>query len=92
MNLKPWREVIVPHKDVFEGNFQASEFAADLSKVAAKTASAEYQDPALFFERTFITEGMGHLLYRPGGSRREEGKRRCSEKGAPPHGGPGLRP
>ncbi len=62
MSLKPWREVIVPHRDVFEGTFQASEFAADLSKVSAGVAIAEYQDPKLFFERTFITEGMALLL------------------------------
>ena len=32
--LKPWREVLQPHDDVATGNFQASEFAADLYKVA----------------------------------------------------------
>ncbi len=62
MALKPWREVISPHKDVLEGSFQEAEFAADLSKVARGTATQEYQDPALFFERTFITEGMALLL------------------------------
>jgi len=61
-NLKPWREVAVPHRDVLEGNFQESEFAADLSKVVAGTAPPEYQDPTRFFERTYITEGMALLL------------------------------
>ncbi len=28
----------------------------------AGTATAEYQNPALFFQRTFITEGMPLLL------------------------------
>jgi predicted AAA+ superfamily ATPase len=51
-----------PHRDVLEGNFQESEFAADLSEVVAGTAPPEYQDPARFFERTFITEGMALLL------------------------------
>jgi len=62
MSLKAWREIISPHKDVLEGTFQEAEFAADLSKVARRTATPEYQDPALFFERTFITEGMALLL------------------------------
>ncbi|WP_457573181.1 ATP-binding protein [Desulfolithobacter sp.] len=62
MGLKPWREVVTPHKNVLEGTFQESEFAADLHKVANRTASREYQDPALFFERTFITEGMRLML------------------------------
>lgn len=62
MNLKPWREVAVPHEDVLKGTFQQAEFAADLSRVHAGTATAEYQNPTLFFQRTFITEGMRLLL------------------------------
>src|ERR1700690_3886589 len=62
MSLKPWRDVIPPNSDVLQGTFQESEFAADLSKVAEGKASPEYQDPVVFFDRTFITEGMGLLL------------------------------
>jgi len=62
MNIKSWREVVTPHKNVLEGTFQESEFAADLNKVANKTASKEYQNPELFFERTYITEGMRLML------------------------------
>ncbi|HXG29077.1 MAG TPA: DUF499 domain-containing protein [Nevskiales bacterium] len=62
MHLKPWREIAVPHEDVLKGTFQQAEFAADLSRVHAGTANAEYQNPALFFQRTFITEGMRLLL------------------------------
>lgn len=62
MNLKPWREIAVPHEDVLKGTFLQAEFAADLSRVHAGSASAEYQNPSLFFQRTFITEGMRLLL------------------------------
>lgn len=62
MSLKPWREVAVPHEDVLKGTFQQAEFAADLSRVHEGTATPEYQNPALFFQRTFITEGMRLLL------------------------------
>lgn len=62
MTLKPWREIAVPHEDVLQGTFKQAEFAADLSRVHAGTATAEYQNPALFFQRTFITEGMRLLL------------------------------
>lgn len=62
MSLKPWREIAVPHEDVLKGTFQQAEFAADLSRVHAGTATAEYQNAALFFQRTFITEGMRLLL------------------------------
>ena len=62
MTIKPWREIAKPHKDVLEGTFKQSEFAADISQVAAGTATDEYQDAEKFFSRTFITEGMRLLL------------------------------
>ncbi len=60
--MKPWREIAVPHRDVLEGTFLQSEFAADLRSVYSGIASNEYQDGVAFFERTFITEGMRLLL------------------------------
>ena len=62
MNLKPWREVIVPHPDVLNGTFQQSEFAADLTAVRTGRATPEYGDAQAFYQRTFITEGMSNLL------------------------------
>lgn len=62
MSLKPWREISIPHRDVLEGTFQQSEFAADITAVATGKATREYQDAPAFFERTFITEGMRLLL------------------------------
>ncbi len=62
MTLKPWREIIVPHPDVLNGTFQQSEFAADITAVRTGKATPEYGDAKAFFERTFITEGMGRLL------------------------------
>ena len=60
--MKAWREVAVPHMDVLEGTFQQAEFAADITAVQAGKATREYQDPAAFYQRTFITEGMRLLL------------------------------
>lgn len=62
MSIKPWREIAKPHKDVLEGTFKQSEFAADISLVASGKAPEEYQDAEKFFARTFITEGMRLLL------------------------------
>lgn len=62
MSLKPWREIAIPHDDVHRGTFQQAEFAADITQVHQGRASAEYNDPVLFFRRTFITEGMAQLL------------------------------
>ena len=60
--MKPWREIAVPHRDVLEGTFLQSEFAADITAVRAGTASREYLDTVAFFERTYITERMRQLL------------------------------
>src|SRR5512140_3399361 len=60
--MKSWREVAVPHRDVLEGTFLQSEFAADITAVRGGKAMPEHQDAAAFFERTFITEGMRLLL------------------------------
>ena len=60
--MKPWRETIVPHRDVLEGTFQQSEFAADITAVHTGKATLEYQEAVAFFDRTFITEGMRLLL------------------------------
>lgn len=60
--LKPWREVVTPHRDVASGNYQQAEFAADLWQVYLSEAASEYQHPTEFFRRTFITEGLRKLL------------------------------
>ena len=60
--LKPWREVVTPHRDVREGRFAQAEFAADLRQVVKGEAAAEYGDPVSFYDRTFITEGLRDLI------------------------------
>ncbi|WP_334138935.1 Swt1 family HEPN domain-containing protein, partial [Corynebacterium variabile] len=63
--LRPWREVLPPHEDVATGNFHASEFAADLFKVATDgDAAGEYANPVEFFGRTYLTEGLKDLITR----------------------------
>jgi hypothetical protein len=74
--LKPWREVLQPHRDVAAGNFQAAEFAADLHRVAAGQAEGEYGDPVEFFARTFLTDGLRDLL--GGAARRIRGDANAS--------------
>lgn len=60
--LKPWREIATPHPDVAKGRYRQAEFAADLAQVVSGEAEAEYRDPKEFFSRTFITDGLKHLL------------------------------
>jgi len=71
-NLKPWREIVTPHKDVASGNYMQAEFAADLAQVHKGEGSDEYRDPVEFFRRTYITEGMKDLL--DGALKRLDGK------------------
>jgi predicted AAA+ superfamily ATPase len=61
-NLKPWREVITPHKDVASGRYQQAEFAADLWQVHLGEGSDEYRDPGEFFRRTYLTDSLRQLL------------------------------
>lgn len=60
--IKPWREVLVPHEDVAKGNFNASEYAANLARAAEGEGAPEYTDPVEFFRRTYLTEGLRELL------------------------------
>ncbi len=63
--LQAWRDVLPPHEDVATGNFAASEFAADLYKVAfGGEQDAGYSDAIEFFRRTYLTEGLSDLLGR----------------------------
>src|SRR2546425_458315 len=60
--LKPWREVVNPHKDVASGRYQQAEFAADLWQVHLGEGSDEYKKPVEFFRRTYLTESLKQLL------------------------------
>jgi len=61
-NLKPWREVITPHKDVASGRYQQAEFAADLWQVHMGEGTDEYKNPVEFFRRTYLTESLKRML------------------------------
>ena len=60
--LPPWREVVSPHQDVAGGSYRQAEFAADLWQVYLGEAVSEYQDPAEFFRRTYLTDSLRLLL------------------------------
>ncbi|MFH1953305.1 MAG: DUF499 domain-containing protein, partial [Pseudomonadota bacterium] len=60
--LKPWREVVTPHRDVASGRYQQAEFAADLWQVQLGEGTDEYRDPVEFFRRTYLTESLKAIL------------------------------
>lgn len=61
-NLKPWREVVTPHKDVASGRYSQAEFAADLWQVHLNEGADEYRDPSEFFRRTYLTDSLKGML------------------------------
>ncbi|MGH7391734.1 MAG: Swt1 family HEPN domain-containing protein [Candidatus Rokuibacteriota bacterium] len=62
VSLKPWREVVTPHRDVASGRYQQAEFAADLWQVHLGEGTDEYRHPVEFFRRTYLTESLKRLL------------------------------
>lgn len=62
--LPAWKDVLTPRRDIAEGRYAASEFAADLHQVALGQGDDEYRDPIEFFRRTYLTEGLRELLRR----------------------------
>ena len=60
--MKPFSTIAIPHKDILEGRFTMDVFAADLWEVFKKRAPAEYQDPDIFFGKSYITSGLNNLL------------------------------
>ena len=60
--LKPWFAVIRPHKDVREGRLSKDVFAANLWAVVRGTAPEVYTDPEIFFQKTYLTQGLKRVL------------------------------
>ncbi|MFW6106809.1 MAG: DUF499 domain-containing protein, partial [bacterium] len=60
--MKPWRQVVTPHDDIRQGRFDASVFAANLGHVIAGRGAVDYRDAQTFFSKTYMTEGLSHLL------------------------------
>ncbi|NLE37296.1 MAG: ATP-binding protein, partial [Pirellulaceae bacterium] len=75
-NLKPWYKVVTPREDLREGKpLDASEFAVHLDQVRDGRAPTDYQDPARFFERTYLTQNLcglaGEVVRRLSGEKTE---------------------
>jgi hypothetical protein len=52
----------MPHKDIRDGKFDASVFAADLGEVLAGRGAVDYRDATTFFAKTYLTEGLSKLV------------------------------
>jgi len=60
--MRNWFDIITPHEDIRNGDFNEAVFAANLGDVTLGTAPAEYHDPYTFFKRTYLTNGLESLL------------------------------
>jgi len=59
MALQPWYKVVYPREDLREGKpLDASEFAVHLDQVRDGRANADYQDPARFFSKNYLTKNL----------------------------------
>lgn len=59
MALQPWCKVVYPRDDLREGRpLDASEFAVHLDPVRDGRANPDYQDPASFFCKTYLTGSL----------------------------------
>ena len=60
--MKPWYKIVTPREDLRSGKpLDASEFAVHLDHVRDGKAPPVYQDPAAFFERTYLTANLRDL-------------------------------
>lgn len=62
--MRNWYDIITPHSDIRKGHFDEAVFAADVGDVADGKAPADYNDPYLFFKKTYLTDGLTNLLTR----------------------------
>ena len=62
MALPSWWQVTTPHKDIREGKLSEAIFAADLGDVVYAKAPLEYKDASIFFQKTYLTQGLKNLL------------------------------
>ena len=65
-NLLPWYAVATPHVDIREGRLEEAVFAADLWAVVTDDGNlpSVYRDPEQFFQKTYMTVGLGTVLQR----------------------------
>lgn len=60
--LRPWRDLAEPRRDIADGSFDESLFAADLGMVDRGRGPADYLDPVAFCSQTYLTENLAGVL------------------------------
>jgi predicted AAA+ superfamily ATPase len=60
--MSNWFDIARPHEDIRRGDFDEAVFAADLGDVAVGRAAEDYNNPYVFFRKTYLTNGLKGLL------------------------------
>ena len=60
--MNPFHTIAVPHGDILAGRLTQDVFAADLWEVFNGRGPDEYKDAVQFFDKTYETDGLKHLL------------------------------
>ncbi len=61
---QPWFRVVSPHLDIRSGRLDESVFAANLAEVALDRGNSVYSNSALFFSKTYVTQGLKTIAKR----------------------------
>ncbi|WP_373549315.1 DUF499 domain-containing protein [Haliscomenobacter sp.] len=57
----PWFRVVSPHLDIKQGRLDESIFAANLAEVALGNGREIYNNPVVFFSKTYFTAGLRNV-------------------------------
>lgn len=60
--LRPWLEIAKPRRDIADGSFDESLFAADLGMVDRGRGPTDYLDAVTFCEKTYLTQNLLAIL------------------------------
>jgi len=63
-HLAPWFRIVTPHLDIKQGRLDESVFAANLAEVALGNGREIYNNPVVFFSKTFLTKGIKSIAKR----------------------------
>ncbi len=63
-SIVPWFKNVTPHLDIRQGNLDESVFAANLAEVALGHGREVYQNPSVFFAKTYFTSGLKNIAKR----------------------------
>jgi hypothetical protein len=58
IGLRPWLEIAIPRRDIADGSFDESLFAADLGMVDRGRGPDDYLDAVTFCDKTYLTANL----------------------------------